>query len=151
MSAHMSAHMSAYVSAHVLNDAFRAVIRAKTHIRGRPKRSTPRRRPLARKRPGSGRKQNVRKIGWRRRRRSSGASADKAPAWDEKALKGEGLLIQRSALRLLGSDLFPGLLIHDLHRQADFAALVETEEFHPDLLAFLNHFAYGLGAAGAEL
>src|SRR5262245_8154280 len=48
-------------------------------------------------------------------------------------------------------DLLAGLLVNDLHRQPDLAAVVAAEQLHPDLVAFLDHLVDGLGPAFGKL
>ena len=61
-------------------------------------------------------------------------------------------LTRRFALGLLlGLEILAGLLIDDLHRQPRLAALVEAEEFHLHLVAFLDDVGGLLHAARRQL
>ena len=39
-------------------------------------------------------------------------------------------------------DFEASILIDDLHRQLGLAAIIEAEQFHPNFLAFLDHFVW---------
>src|SRR5262247_1288178 len=52
---------------------------------------------------------------------------------------------------LLGLEVLAGRLIHDLHRQARLAALVQAEQLYLHLVAFLDHVLDVLHAARREL
>jgi hypothetical protein len=52
---------------------------------------------------------------------------------------------------LLGLEVLAGGLVDHLHRQPGLAAVVEAEQFYPDLVAFLDDIRGLLHAGGCEL
>ena len=67
------------------------------------------------------------------------------------ALLAGGFARRRRFRLLLGLEVLAGLLVDDLHRQADLAALVEAEQLDLDLVAFLDDVGGLVDALAGEL
>ena len=120
---------------------------------GRPRRRACRRGGLGRVTPTSVEQDpSPARWGFRKRQNARSVSDWISPTW-RKALLSAGRGFPRLAAfgLLLRLEVLAGLLIDDLHRQPDLAALVEAEELDLHLVAFLDHVARLLHPARRQL